>query len=180
MIIIIIEGPDNVGKSTLIKNIRQKLQDDVFHVLHSTPIKLNSVNEYIDYSTKQVTSMFELMRFTNENLIFDRSHLGELIYGNIYRGYTGDFVIDIEKTYADYAFFNHVYLITLIDTAENLIKREDGLSFSIDPDVKNRELKLFEYAHNKSLIKNKLLINVRDYNESALLNLVLPFIKAGV
>lgn len=175
--ILVIEGPDNVGKTTLIKNLRQAMCDKVFHVLHSQPIKLNSIDEYVKYSLKQVTSMFDLMQSSNENLIFDRSHLGEMIYGNIYRGYAGTFVIDIEKKYTDKPFFNAIHLITLTDTVENLISREDGLSFSIDPVVKARELELFKFAHDESLITKKLLVNVKDYDESKLLNFVLNFIS---
>ena len=34
---------------------------------------------------------------TDINLIFNRSHLGETVYSPLYRGYSGDYVFDIEK-----------------------------------------------------------------------------------
>ena len=46
--------------------------------------------------------MFKLMINSKDkdiNLIFNRSHLGETVYSPLYRGYSGDYIFDIEKKY---------------------------------------------------------------------------------
>lgn len=181
--IIVVEGPDNVGKSTLINNIKNEVKDILFHTIHYGSIKHNSVEECIEYNKELYNSMFSLMKASSNldrtGLIFDRSHLGEMVYGNIYRGYTGEYVLDIEEKYKQEKFFKNVYLITLTDEPENLIKREDGLSFSIDPLKKQREIDLFLKAHLSSNIKNKLYLNINNLDANAVLREVLDFLNKG-
>lgn len=113
-------------------------------------------------------------------IICDRSHLGEMVYGPIYRGYSGEYVLDIEKKYMEIpSIWNNLFLITLYDEPENVIKRDDGLSFSTDIRIKREEIKNFINAHGKSNIKNKLLLNIKNHNADAVLNEVLTFINIG-
>jgi hypothetical protein len=84
-----------------------------------------------------------------------------MVYGPVYRGYTGEYVLDIERKFTHvHPIWDNLYLFTLIDQPENLIKRDDGLSFSIDVKKKETEINNFINAYEKSLIKNKLLINI--------------------
>jgi hypothetical protein len=111
-------------------------------------------------------------------IICDRSHLGEMVYGPIYRGYSGEYVLDIEKKYIEIpSIWDNLFLITLYDEPENVIKRDDGLSFSTDIRIKREEIKNFINAHNKSNIKNKLLLNIKNHDADAVLNEVLTFIN---
>ena len=58
--------------------------------------------------------------------------------------YTGEYVLDIEKNFSTYAaIWDNLYLITLVDEPQNLIDRDDGLSFSIDLDKKTTEIDNF-------------------------------------
>jgi thymidylate kinase len=96
----------------------------------------------------------------NRNLIFDRSHIGEYVYGPLYRNYSGDYIFDIEKLYVNKPFFKDIFLFIFVDSPENLIKREDGLSFSTEMEMKIKEIQLFKEYHSKSNIMHKYLINV--------------------
>lgn len=120
--------------------------------------------------------MFKTCRFQTEvicnSTIVDRSHIGEMVYSPLYRNYSGDYVLDIEKQYNT----NNFYLIVLTDRAENLISRDDGLSHSTDIDKKNEELELFREAFQKSNIKNKYMMNIEGHNENEVLNKVLDYI----
>lgn len=150
-------------------------------MLHYSNVKQESPEEVIEHSKKLYTEMFDLMFFMlkndNSGIICDRSHLGEMIYGNIYRGYTGDYVLDIEKKYHHIMdLWNNLFLITLIDEPQNLIVREDGLSFSTDIEKKQREIDLFQKAHESSTIKNKLIINIKDADAEKVLNDVISAI----
>ena len=120
--------------------------------------------------------MFKCCRFQTEvignSIIVDRSHIGEMVYSPLYRNYSGDYVLDIEKQYNT----DNFYLIVLTDRAENLISRDDGLSHSTDIDKKNEELELFREAFQKSNIKNKYMMNIEGHNENEVLNKVLDYI----
>ena len=66
--------------------------------------------------------------------------------------------------------------IVLIDEIENLIKREDGLSFSIDKEKKENEIQKFTEFYKKSNIKNKLLLNINGKNIDEVFNIITEFI----
>ena len=66
---IVFEGPNNVGKSTLIKELRKYLDFEVEHVTAICP------NDYRFYN-----DLLSAM----EPMIFDRLHLGEMIYPIVY------------------------------------------------------------------------------------------------
>ena len=162
---IIIEGPDNVGKSTLIQNLKNNFNNFTLHNIHYSNVKQESPAKTIEYSTKLYTEMFQNMfecsKYEKSGMILDRSHIGEMVYGPVYRGYTGEYVLDIERKFTHvHPVWDNLYLITLIDQPENLINRDDGLSFSIDIKKKETEINNFINAYEKSLIKNKLLINI--------------------
>lgn len=169
---IIVEGPDNVGKSTLIKNLQNYFNDEVFMVMDFMSVNQLTKDEHIVHNTRIYSTMFKTMNYLstiNCSSICDRSHLGEMVYGNKYRGYDGKYVLDIEKEYIKEQFFDDVYLILLTDSANNLIDRDDGLSESIELNDKINELNLFNEAFLSSNIKNKHLFNVSELNEKELL-----------
>jgi thymidylate kinase len=161
---ILCEGIDRVGKDTQIKELLPKLVNNPTQVFHYSSIKGLSKQESKKYSKMLYTDMFKIMKqsFSGDkrNLIFNRAHLGEFVYGPLYRKYKGDYIFNIEKKFEKYDFWDSVYLITFIDTPENLIAREDGDSFSIDPKMKQKEIDLFKEATEKSLIKNKMIMNI--------------------
>ena len=181
---IIVEGPDNVGKSTLIQNLKNHFNDITLHSLHYSNVRQYSPEAVIDYSTRLYRGMFDIMvnqaRFENTGVICDRSHLGEMVYGPIYRDYSGEYVLDIEKQYSNMLhIWDNLFLITLIDEPANLIARDDGLSFSVDFNKKSIEINNFVNAHEKSTIKHKLLMNIEFHNEEKALETAVAFIKRG-
>lgn len=183
-LIIVVEGPDNVGKSTLINNLRNTFNNIAFQIVHYSSAPVSGVNNTIDYNTRMYRSMFDMMKAVSKEeytgIICDRSHLGEMVYGPIYRGYSGEYVLDIEKKYMDIpSIWDNLFLITLYDEPENVISRDDGLSFSTDIRIKREEIKNFINAHDKSNIKNKLLLNIKNHDADAVLNEVLTFINIG-
>jgi len=167
-IFVIVEGPDNVGKTTLINNIKNNFNDVIFQTMHFSNVKQQSSEDVVEYSKKLYSDMFYVMScmqgIVAGGVICDRSHLGEMVYGPIYRGYTGEYVLSIEDTYANSKFFENLILITCYDDPENLIERDDGLSFSLDLETKKTEISNFLNAHEQSNIKHKLLLNIKNYN----------------
>jgi len=161
--IYIFEGLDNVGKGTQISNLKRYLEErgEVVHVLHYSNIKGNNIEER---SRIYYHQMFQLMKFAINNginLILDRAHGGETVYSPIYRNYSGDYVYEIENNFNS-RITSTAKLIVFIDDPNSLIKREDGLSFSVELEKKQNEVDRFTEFYEKSNIKNKFLINIKD------------------
>ena len=174
--LIIIEGPDRVGKSTLIENIKSNFTDRQFLYMHfgKPPVK-NSLG----YNMKLFNKMFMSMQYNakhNIDTIYDRSHIGECVYGPLYRGYEGYYIFDLEKMYMK-DLKSNLYLITLYDNAEVLLSREDGDSFTNEQALKIKECNLFISAHNKSNIVHKLLLNVNGMSKDEVSTICSEFIN---
>lgn len=161
--VLIFEGPDNVGKGTQITKIQPLLIDKPIHVLHYSAIKGFETNEEVKaYSDSLYRSMFSLLEnnYKHNHFILDRSHIGEVVYSPMYRNYDGSYVYNLEQWHTGTDFWKEVFLITFIDNAENLIKRDDGLSFTIELDKKRKEIDAFVDATMRSNIINKKIINI--------------------
>lgn len=83
--IVIVEGIDRVGKTTLCNKI---------HELNNIPVFKHS-NESFDYSkmdndneTDKMLQLVELISITKSDIIFDRFHLSEFVYGVCERNYS--------------------------------------------------------------------------------------------
>lgn len=77
---IALEGPDGAGKSTLAQAIADATPGT--EIVHFSQLKQNPLDEYVyaleDYSPGK-----------GGNLVTDRWHIGEDIYGPLYRGESG-------------------------------------------------------------------------------------------
>lgn len=169
---IIIEGLDNSGKDTQINAIIKHFKKTFLHLhYYGCPIKENA-EKSIKWTTDLYTEMFNVLK-CHDNVICNRSHLGEIVYAPIYRGYSGDFVIDIERTYPH----DDLSLITFIDKAENVIARDDGLSFSTNLEDKQNEISAFSRAHKMSTIKHKILINIHGLSVQSVTDKIIEFLE---
>ena len=131
------------------------------------------------YSKKMYDDMFKVMincKDKDINFIFNRSHLGETVYSPLYRGYSGDYVLDIEKKYTK-ALREELYLITLVNDPHTILKRDDGKSFYGNEEEVMAEVDGFKRAHRLSTIKNKLLVNVGTMNADEVSNIIVDFLK---
>ena len=175
--VFIFEGQDRTGKSTQIDFLKGFLSYKKFLVLHFSQVKslLNNIELYEDYSKSLYKEGFKFLKrnYISFDLILDRFHLGESVYSPIYRKYSGDYVFDLEKKYLNEDMQNFIYLLVFIDSKEdNLIKREDGLSI-VDENGNRflyKEKNLFIESYEKSLIKNKILIDISKYDNEKLIS----------
>lgn len=181
---IIIEGPDRVGKTTLIRNLKNYYNDIKFHTLSYCNVKQDHIQDYQDYANHLYNEMFNLMylhddkirynsilsktlKYSNTGIICDRSHIGEMVYAPMYRNHNPEkMILAIESNWKYFDFFKEIILITLTCSADVLIEREDGESFSIELNKKHEEIRRFKEAHNKSNITKKILIDTtcKDIN----------------
>jgi len=189
MKLLIIEGADNTGKDHLINVIEKNTQYKNVIKRHwgypigdsneqKTLYQVSSfLNEFLLYNkVKDFESLEE-----DTIMIWNRSHIGELVYGTLYRNSNPErWVMQMEEL-SSIAENPNVYLVYLYADAEFLASNDDGLSYSSSIDKKQLEQIAFMNAINSSSIKNvlKLKVNSGDsfIDETTLLDNVLDFIN---
>lgn len=172
-----IEGIDHLTKSTLIDGIRQA--EGYYEVIHFT--KPEKLKLYAEKTMREMPwgsfhlsdSVLPLLIYqqacfwnsmvmvqSGARLIFDRWHLGEVVYSPLYRGYSGDYVFALEYEF-DLDELADVRLILL--TEDFTISKHfvsDGESF--DDGKRKEEQALFIKAFERSIIRDKRVICVTD------------------
>jgi hypothetical protein len=164
----IIEGLDRTGKGSLIHGLQEThgvktvihyqkpellkfYQDRVDPIFEADP-RAAALKEYQQNSFKQ---MFRLLNNSND-LILDRSHIGEAVYAHRYRNYNGNYVFELEYLVGGASCAKDL-LILLV--ASNLsVLKDDGLSH--DYSKRADEQADFINAFFRSAYRNKLMIDV--------------------
>lgn len=152
--ILIIEGLDNTGKSTLIKQIRKSvLTNPLTTTMHcsSTPKDADDSWPHIHYDNLLQT--VNELSLSGWDIILDRSHIGECVYGPLFRNVSDTkYIFDIEKN----RITDTAALILLTDTPDRLLEREDGDTISTNIEDINNVANLFLTAYRESSIKHKM------------------------
>jgi len=189
---LLIEAPDACGKDTLIKNLMPHCQNLI--VTHFSFPEGNTDREKRKFQEESFRREFEKSSFFLTSALFsdsskkmnlivwNRSHLGEFVYGNLYRQTNPEeWVLNFEDIF-QYDKKDDVYLLLLTADPDFLISKDDGLSFAATVDARKREIANFEGAFNMSQIKKKLKLKVdKDGNylpQSEILNTVINFLKS--
>jgi thymidylate kinase len=161
--LLIIEGMDRCGKSTLVEHLRKRYFTSPNILIHhsSSPPKVEDPNawELKHYSSLFYTSQL-LVDDYSYDVIFDRFHLGAAVYGKKYRNalphdvYTMDnrFLLGYEKA----------ALILLTDDPEAIAARDDGDSLESGVEEYHETMQAFIEAYAMSSCMNKLHINITD------------------
>lgn len=173
---LIIEGPDRTGKDALISLLLPFCQNAV--VTHfSTPIgntdeekrqfqETSFRQEFAKANTLTSEVFNKPPKPGREDILFwNRAHLGEFVYGKLYREtHPEEWVMDIEKEYG-YDKREDVFLLLLTADPEFLSKKDDGLSFSATAESRKREIENFRSAFHLSNIQKKLELVVSKDGE---------------
>lgn len=160
----IIEGIDRLGKDTLIANLQRALGHHF--VLHfSKPQALPCYGSDLKkYQSESFTHGFRVLNAIENNqyidwkmpTIFNRFHLGEAVYADLYRGYKGDYVFTLENRFQ--AEKLEKTKLILLTTSDFSFIQDDGESF--DFSKKEQEQEIFKNAFAKSSFPNKAIIDV--------------------
>jgi hypothetical protein len=124
---------------------------------------LNLSNENLAkflYQEELNDNMFRLIATEKLPLIFDRTHLGEMVYAPLYRGYDGNYIYDIERRHLSNMSNESDVRLILLTTSNFDMLVDDGLGF--DFSKKEEEQARFINAFNKSQIKNKVIVDVHN------------------
>lgn len=163
---IIIEGPDNTGKDTIINKIKEKFNNPL--VIHcGKPIssywvaaRIEQRKLFSDYVKNIVNNEYDGMC---DVVIFNRAWYGEYVYGTMYRNRDKNEVREDINNYEKELFEKDVYYIQLVCSSTELLKKnDDGLSISNKIENFKKENELFKEIFDSSLLKNKKLIYVND------------------
>lgn len=96
MSIVIIDGIDRVGKTTLALLLEEKLNAKIFKdAMVTGELSKDMVTEKI----ATVTNMLTLWP-KNDIIIIDRFHISELVYGMLDRNYVNEYMVEIDKKLA--------------------------------------------------------------------------------
>ena len=183
MKVIIIEGPDNCGKDTLISKILEYFPTTT--LIHcSKPIskKYSSIEQDLLFET-YVNNVCE-KKYNTHLILFNRGFHGEFVYGQLYRKRTeseiNKMIYNLENKFVEKN-IDIKYIQLLSSNIQLLVKNEDGKSLS-SGNIKKIELEceLFKKVFNNSIL-NKKLIYINKDNEfrsrESILNEVMSFIK---
>lgn len=184
---VIVEGIDRLGKDTLIEGIQNRL--GFFQVIHYQKPKL--LDHFVEaaqyklweqgtpflerndpvvkaealkqYQYNSFIEMFKLMQ-NNTRIICNRAHLGETVYAKRYRGYSGNYVFDLERIFSYQNNENGLskVLLVLLHTSDFSFITDDGLS--LDVTKREEEQNDFKAAYSQSSIPNKIMIDVSNYS----------------
>lgn len=188
MKLIIIEGTDRCGKDTLIESLSQDYTHNIKRHWgypigetneEKTAYQLNFFNwEFQLYSILQ-TARNDIN--DNSAIIWNRSHIGEFVYGTIYRNSNPEtWVMDLEKKFF-FDLADNIYLVYLHADPEFIVSQDDGQSYSARLEDKKLEDSKFFAACEASSIQKKLYLKVNEgtkyKSQQDILNTVINFIN---
>lgn len=171
--VLIIEGPDNCGKDTLIKTIMQTSKVKVMHC--SRPAHSDDPKESLRLQHEEFSSIAEsIIESYKKNkydfIIINRFHYGEWVYGQMYRNEDPDsikeMIFDIDKQLTSSIGQEDIGLALLTATDPAFLsKNEDGLSLSEGKkELIKKECDMFFEAYRMSLLPNKSFVYVDNGN----------------
>lgn len=160
MKVIIIEGPDNCGKNTLINRISENFLT-VTNIHYTKP-----ENKFIQNTIFRGYAYAIVNKVYNTDaIILNRSHYGEFVYGCLYRGISDNDALDIINEIDNiYLLYNiDIYYIQLLSSSEKLlVKNDDNKSLSKgNLEAISAECRRFHTIFGNSKL-NKKLIYIND------------------
>lgn len=172
MKLIIFEAADRCGKDTYIAELTKGLRN--YTIRHWSFPQGNSNDEKTNWQKNSFHDEFShyvflSARFPDHILFWNRAHLGELVYGSIYRdSRPHTWVPNLEYQYGMVNDSN-VFLVHLTADPEFVAAKDDGKSYSNTLEKKIEEINAFAKAVDDSDIKNKITIKInngKNYKDS--------------
>lgn len=161
--LLIIEGMDRCGKSTLVEHLRKRYFTSPNILVHhsSSPPKVDNPNAW---ELNHYSSLFQTSKLlVNEyfyDVIFDRFHLGAAVYGAKYRNAYPSDVYELDNQHL--LNYQDAALILLTDKPDAIASRDDGDSLEKSVDEYSQTAAAFIEAYKMSSCMNKLHINITD------------------
>lgn len=161
--ILIIEGMDRCGKSTLVEQLRKRYFNNPRILIHhsSSPPKVENPNEWEIEHYRQLLDASYMLNYGHDfEVIFDRFHLGAIVYGKKYRNADPEDIYAIENLTIQKG--DEIALVLLTDWTSAIMERDDDDSLESTPEEFDQTRTAFEEAFKRSIIPNKLHINISE------------------
>ena len=161
--IVIIEGMDRCGKSTLVDSLRKHVMTDPGTFVHhsvSPPKDVKDPNKWELDNYRALIDFAGGAAAGDQSILFDRFHLGAYVYGVKYRGQSENIIAEIEDYYP--AFKNDAILITLVDYPSAIVERDDDDSIESTEEDFAETYKSFIRAFMDSKIEKKIMLNITE------------------
>lgn len=184
--IIIVEGPERVGKTTLIRALRENFvahrPDKPTLVIGSAAIDRERPLQSFHASYRYYDEVIALLlsRSDEFHFLLDRFHLGEYVYAYKYRNYSGDYVFNLERNWVEAIpeeVFKDTKLIVLSNNYRALMMREDGKSLTNTLDAKVEEIEAFHRGYHRSKL-HKFLLDCEALDVAEMISTARGFIDA--
>ncbi len=177
--IYVIEGLDRCGKTTFVNLLRKYLTNPKVMTIHSgkPPKDVDCEKWSLDHYNNLIDQCIYL-NSKGYDIILDRSWLGETIYGPIYRSTN----LSMKQLETNITGFESIFtLCVFLDNAESALKRDDGLSLSVDVKKKEYEIASFKTAFGASVVKSKYMFDwsIIDFSEYFLENCAVQLVHNG-
>ena len=168
--VLIFEGCDASGKTTIQEILREIIRH-AFLIHTSAPVKGNPK----EYFYNLLDKLTDFAGIINQPLFFDRFHVGELVYGSIFRPETIDDAVKekmfrLEERLAERE-AKMVYITASPDTIVNRLKKRGD--WYVQPSDVQRILDKYEQMLAKSRLPIFRLDTTSDYTPADIKNLVL-------
>jgi len=168
--VLIFEGCDASGKTTIQEILREIIRH-AFLIHTSAPVKGNPK----EYFYNLLDKLTDFAGIINQPLFFDRFHVGELVYGSIFRPETIDDAVKekmfrLEERLAEKE-AKMVYITASPDTIVNRLKKRGD--WYVQPSDVQRILDKYEQMLAKSRLPIFRLDTTSDYTPADIKNLVL-------
>lgn len=198
MKVLIFEGPDEVGKTTIIKTLfnRMTFGKDTDFGTRFTPIKLthpftidsrkSSKTCQALYKYRLKTELNNIMSMSNDFddsfiLLVDRLHISELVYGELLRN--GDFDSSMLSLADKWLAKHGSCLITVLpDSIGSNLKHfgKSGLIDGLTYDQYRDTCKKFDELHDWSEIQNKMRVHTSSLSDAISSHLIVGLIDNEV
>ncbi len=167
---IIFEGCDASGKTT-IQEIMKEIIRHVFIIHTSAPTKGNSK----EYFSSLLEKLIEFIDIINQPLFVDRFHIGELVYGSVFRPETIDEAVEKKLYNMEKDLLKQdVKILYVTASPETIVKRIQNRG---DWYVKVSDVEAILNGYEKALAKSRLPIfrldTTNNYSLEDIKNLIL-------
>ena len=194
MKLIIVEGLDNTGKTTVINYLFTQFSS-CFYFHCQKPINTDPIKSALEQKDLFYSLLNDILdintRFKNiDAIILDRSWIGEYVYGCKYRGNGDEFVMDMIIYINDKLSVNNIHTFNILLTVDNIdfiMNNDDGKSISNNKyeNILN-EKERFEYIfdeipklNEKNIYTKKIVVNdnLKFKNKNDIFSEINKFIK---
>ena len=184
MVVLIFEGADNLGKSTIIEKLANQYKNivDVLLMHASSPkckegedpneVQKNVFSQAV-IKCSTLAMQEHVLHYAKKNLVFmDRSHIGEYVYGQIYRNGDPEQIMKMIKEVHNKNLYFTPVVVHLEASPEFVISHDDNKSFTsgYSPEKRletvTREIDLFNEAMEKLNPSKYMKINVEGHENN--------------